>query len=25
MGPDDLGRYEWSDNYTVVTQQRSTP
>lgn len=25
MGPDDQHRWEWSDNYTLVTQQRSTP
>ncbi len=25
MGPDDQQRWEWSENYTVVLQQRSTP
>lgn len=24
MGPDDQRRWEWSENYTIVTQQRST-
>lgn len=25
MGPDDQQHWEWSENYTVVLQQRSTP
>lgn len=25
MGPDDRSRFGWSENYTVVCQQRSTP